>query len=101
MTRTGSSRRSRTRRADLVMTLADPAVATAVRATEAPSGGRRRPRGPAGAAQRLGRGAALGLGTSVLWLSLLVLLPLAAVITQSLSGGWFGFWDAVTTPAAL
>jgi sulfate transport system permease protein len=51
--------------------------------------------------QRLGRGAALGLGTSVLWLSLLVLLPLAAVVAQSFGNGWAGFWDAITSPGAL
>ncbi len=83
------------------MTVLHSAVSTAVRVPEAPPGGRRRSRRPASAAQRLGPGAALGLGASVLWLSLLVLLPLAAVIAQSLGGGWSGFWSAVTTPAAL
>jgi sulfate transport system permease protein len=37
----------------------------------------------------------------VLWLSLLVLLPLAAVIAQGFGGGWSGFWNAVTSPGAL
>ncbi|MFC7425540.1 sulfate ABC transporter permease subunit CysT [Nocardia tengchongensis] len=43
----------------------------------------------------------LGIGTSVLWLSIIVLLPLAALTAKSLENGWSGFWDAVTAPAAL
>jgi sulfate transport system permease protein len=50
---------------------------------------------------RLGRGSALGLGTAVLWLSILVLIPLAAVVAQAFDGGWRGFWDEVTRPSAL
>ena len=52
-------------------------------------------------AARLGAVSGLGLGVAVMWLSLLVLIPLAAVVAQSAGGGWTGFWDAVTTPAAL
>ncbi|MGW4245584.1 sulfate ABC transporter permease subunit CysT [Nocardia sp. NPDC004722] len=43
----------------------------------------------------------LGIGTSVLWLSIIVLLPLAALTVKSFDNGWSGFWDAVTAPAAL
>jgi sulfate transport system permease protein len=43
----------------------------------------------------------LGLGVGGLWLSLIVLLPLAAVATRSLDNGVGGLWDAVTAPAAL
>ncbi len=43
----------------------------------------------------------IGLGVSVLWLSLLVLLPLAAVVVTAFQDGWAGFWDAVTTDQAL
>jgi sulfate transport system permease protein len=43
----------------------------------------------------------LGIGISVLWLSIIVLLPLAALTVTALSGGLAGFWDAVTAPAAL
>jgi sulfate transport system permease protein len=50
---------------------------------------------------RLGAASGLGLGVAVTWLSLLVLIPLAAVVAQSAGGGWTGFWDAVTSPAAL
>ena len=43
----------------------------------------------------------LGLGISVLWLSVIVLLPLAALTFTALSGGIGEFWEAVTAPAAL
>src|SRR3712207_8441684 len=43
----------------------------------------------------------LGLGVATLWLSLIVLLPLAAVAVTSLEGGLAAFWDAVTAPSAL
>ncbi|HEX4669121.1 MAG TPA: sulfate ABC transporter permease subunit CysT [Solirubrobacterales bacterium] len=48
-----------------------------------------------------GLGAGLGRGTVVLYLSLIVLLPLAAVVNQSLEGGFSAFWSAVTSPQAL
>ncbi|MFD3813395.1 sulfate ABC transporter permease subunit CysT [Rhodococcus sp. NPDC058639] len=43
----------------------------------------------------------LGIGVATLWLSLIVLLPLAALAAHSLSDGFGGFWNAVTAPAAL
>lgn len=43
----------------------------------------------------------LGIATAVLWLSVIVLLPLAALTFHSFDNGWSGFWDAVTAPAAL
>lgn len=46
----------------------------------------------------------LGLGIGMLWFSLLVLIPLAAVVTTAAGGGWTGFWDTVTneqTAAAI
>ncbi|UGT41812.1 sulfate ABC transporter permease subunit CysT [Nocardia yamanashiensis] len=43
----------------------------------------------------------VGIGTSVLWLSIIVLLPLAALTVNSFEEGWSGFWDAITAPAAL
>ncbi len=42
-----------------------------------------------------------GIGVAVLWLSIIVLLPLAALTVSSFEDGWSGFWDAVTAPAAL
>jgi sulfate transport system permease protein len=48
-----------------------------------------------------GVGAGLGRGGVVLYLSLIVLLPLAAVVNQSLEGGVDAFWSAVTSPQAV
>ena len=48
-----------------------------------------------------GVGAGLGRGLVVLYLSVLVLLPLAAMTDQSLSQGFSTFWDQVTTPQAV
>ena len=42
----------------------------------------------------------IGLGIASLWLSLIVLLPLAAVFTKSLEAGPVEFWDAISAPAA-
>jgi sulfate/thiosulfate transport system permease protein len=42
----------------------------------------------------------LGLGVASLWLSVIVLLPLAAVLTKAFSGGPGAFIDAITAPAA-
>jgi sulfate transport system permease protein len=44
---------------------------------------------------------ALGLGVATLWLSVIVLLPLAAVIARSLDGGVGSFWDAISTRQAV
>jgi sulfate transport system permease protein len=43
----------------------------------------------------------LGLGTSVIWLSLLVLIPLAAVVAKAFGGGWSGFWHAISQHEAI
>jgi sulfate transport system permease protein len=48
-----------------------------------------------------GVGAGLGRGTAVLYLSLIVLLPLAALVSQSLEGGLSNFWTQVTSAPAL
>ena len=44
---------------------------------------------------------ALGLGVATLWLSIIVLLPLSAVVVRSLDGGLGAFWDAVSSRQAL
>ncbi|MDT4932168.1 MAG: sulfate/thiosulfate transport system permease protein, partial [Pseudonocardiales bacterium] len=70
--------------------------------TEAPGGAaptRGAPRSASSA--RLGGPSGLGLGVAVIWLSLLVLIPLAAVAVKGLGGGWAGFWSAITTPGSL
>ncbi|MGB3371571.1 MAG: sulfate ABC transporter permease subunit CysT [Rhodococcus sp. (in: high G+C Gram-positive bacteria)] len=43
----------------------------------------------------------LGLGVAVLWLSIIVLLPLAALTVKSFDDGLAGFWDAITTTRAI
>jgi sulfate transport system permease protein len=48
-----------------------------------------------------GVGAGLGRGTVALYLSVIVLLPLAAVLSKSLEGGVGTFWDQVTSPLAI
>src|ERR1700742_3930585 len=47
-----------------------------------------------------GVGAGLGRGVVVLWLSIIVLLPLAALLDKSLSEGLGHFWDQVSSPGA-
>lgn len=48
-----------------------------------------------------GGGTSLRVGVAMVWLSVIVLLPLAAIAWQSASGGWQAFWLAVTSNAAL
>jgi sulfate/thiosulfate transport system permease protein len=43
----------------------------------------------------------LGLGVGVLWLSLIVLLPIASIIVTSLRGGAAAFWADATSAEAL
>ena len=67
--------------------------------THAPSGGvgtrrRRRPRSAVGGV------GPIGLGVTMLWLSLIVLLPLAALTVQALDSGLGNIWDAISAPAA-
>lgn len=45
-------------------------------------------------------GAPLGLGLVTIYLSLIVLIPLAAVIWRSTDNGASGFWSALTSPQA-
>jgi sulfate/thiosulfate transport system permease protein len=54
--------------------------------------------GPKG---RRGGGTSLRVGVAMVWLSVIVLLPLAAIGWQSVGGGWQAFWLAVTSNAAL
>ena len=49
---------------------------------------------------RLG-GAALGRGLVTAYLSLIVLIPIAALVAQSTDGGLGAFWTAVTSPQAI
>src|SRR6476620_5608830 len=43
----------------------------------------------------------LGVGMVTLWLSVIVLLPLAALTVAAFDEGLSGFWEAITSPAAL
>lgn len=53
---------------------------------------------------RLTRISGLGLGVAMLWFSLLVLIPLTAVVVTASQGGWSAFWQTLTneqTAAAI
>ncbi|MCC5581955.1 sulfate ABC transporter permease subunit CysT [Microtetraspora sp. AC03309] len=58
------------------------------------------PRAGARRRARISGGTALGLGSAVLYLSLIVLIPLALVVWRSTDEGLGYFWRAVTTPDA-
>ncbi len=69
-------------------------TATAVEPRAAPAGqGERR-----AAAGHAGLG--VGVGMATLYLSAVVLVPLAAIVVRAGDGGWTGFWQSVTTPAS-
>ncbi|HEV7422533.1 MAG TPA: sulfate ABC transporter permease subunit CysT [Mycobacterium sp.] len=72
------------------------AVADAVRPD--PAGGGAPP--PARPRRRFGT-TSLRVGSATLWLSVIVLLPLAAILWQAAGGGWTAFWSAITSNAAL
>jgi sulfate transport system permease protein len=44
----------------------------------------------------LTRASGVGLGVSLMWFSLLVLIPLSAVMVTTVEGGWANFWSTVT-----
>lgn len=56
---------------------------------------------PAGLLHRRHGSTSLRVGAATMWLSLIVLLPLAAILWQSAEGGFGAFWSAVTSPSAL
>jgi sulfate transport system permease protein len=45
-------------------------------------------------------GEALARGISITWISVIVMIPLAAVVTRSLDEGPTAFWDAINEPEA-
>jgi sulfate/thiosulfate transport system permease protein len=63
------------------------------------AGGRRQPRGKS--ATSLTPVSGLGLGIALTWFSLLVLIPLTAVLVQASAGGWSAYWAALTSPQTL
>ena len=57
-----------------------------------------------GGSGRLTTASGIGLGIAMVWFSLLVLLPLTAVVVTASEGGWSGFWRTLTneqTAAAI
>ncbi|WP_439127237.1 sulfate ABC transporter permease subunit CysT [Rhodococcus indonesiensis] len=76
--------------------MTDSATGVGPRPAPAPAARRRTPLRAA-----TGTVGPLGIGVSVLWLSVIVLLPLAALTAEAFADGLSGFWNAVTAPAAL
>ena len=59
-----------------------------------------RPRRPRAAVEGVpSTGDVLGRGIAMAYLSIVALIPLAAVVAKSLDGGLDAFWDAITQPA--
>ncbi len=77
------------------------AVATSALATPEPPGPTRRPgrRRRAQTSGRLTGVSTLGLGVALMWFSLLVLIPLAAVVASSAAGGLDGFLEVLANDA--
>lgn len=69
-------------------------MTTAVLSQDTRSVGRGRP----GVRSTLGRGTGLGLGIAMVWFSLLVLIPLAAIVVTAGGEGWRGYVDTLTNP---
>ena len=57
-------------------------------------GSARKRRAPRPGAMSVGSG--VGLGVGMIWFSLLVLIPLSAVVVKAQSGGWDGYWNTIT-----
>lgn len=49
----------------------------------------------------LNKGAGLGLGIAMLWFSLLVLLPLSAIVARAASGGWENYFNVLQNEQTL
>jgi sulfate/thiosulfate transport system permease protein len=60
-----------------------------------PPTGRRRRRVRSTPRITLTRGAGLGLGIAMIWFSLLVLLPLSAIVAAAAEGGWSNYFDVI------
>lgn len=75
--------------------LLDPVIA----GTAPSSGGGRLQRGRR--ATSLTPASALGLGVALIWFSLLVLIPLTAVLVQASEGGWSTYWDTLRSPQTM
>jgi sulfate transport system permease protein len=60
-----------------------------------------RTRRPVVGTSTLTRGSGLALGIALTWFSLLVLIPLAAIVATTAAGGWEQFWRIVTNDQTL
>jgi sulfate transport system permease protein len=69
-------------------------MTTAVLSQDTRAVGRGRP----GVRSTLTPGAGLGLGIALTWFSLLVLIPLAAIVATAGNEGWRGYVDTLTNP---
>jgi sulfate/thiosulfate transport system permease protein len=76
-----------------------PTDAHVIEATASPRESAR-PAKPAGP-RRVPSGALVVGGLSVAWLTLIVLIPLAAVVVRSFDDGLGAFWDAITSRQAI
>jgi sulfate/thiosulfate transport system permease protein len=56
---------------------------------------------PRGLVDRYRSSTSLRVGAAMVWLSVIVLLPLAAIAWQAVGGGWQAFWLAISSNAAL
>ena len=43
-------------------------------------------------------GAGIAFGIGMIWFSLLVLIPLSAVVVKSIDGGWDTYWNTISNP---
>lgn len=62
---------------------------------------RRSGRKRSGPRNNLTPGAALGLGIALTWFSLLVLIPLTALLITAAGGGWEAYWNTLTNEQTL
>ena len=66
-----------------------------------PAPTRRSGRKRSGPTNNLTRPAALSLGIALTWFSLLVLIPLAALLITAAGGGWEAYWNTLSNPQTL
>lgn len=80
---------------------ASQGVAAPVTGGATANAGAQPPKGFLGRSRTFAGVSPLAVGTAWLWLSVIVLLPLAAITVQSFDNGWSGFWDAISDPNAV
>ena len=75
-----------------------PPVLTPEAPASSPAAGRPATRGRAARPGQLTPASTLGLGVMLTWFSLLVLIPLAAVVVAATADGWAGFVETLQNP---